>query len=112
MLAAWVLAPLPQKGTSPELKRGHSFKQVPLAKAQKAEILTRALAKTGIAALVDEATGYQRVRPQNALQEYLAHIIRKELAAWVKKFPDEVYENIYKLKGWRWPGMSKNRYRV
>ena len=83
-----------------------------LAKAQKAEILTRALAKTGIVALVDEATGYEKVRPQNALQEYLALILRKELAAWVKKFPDEFYENIYKLKGWRWPGMSKNRYSV
>ncbi|HEX3939045.1 MAG TPA: P63C domain-containing protein [Xanthobacteraceae bacterium] len=83
-----------------------------LGKAQKAEILTRALAHTGIVALVDEATGYEKVRPQNALQEYLAHIIRKELAAWVKKFPDEFYENIYKLKGWVWPGMSKNRYSV
>jgi hypothetical protein len=83
-----------------------------LGKAQKAEILTRALAHTGIAALVDEATGYEKVRPQNALQEYLALIIRKELAAWVKKFPDEFYENIYKLKGWAWPGMSKNRYSV
>ncbi len=82
------------------------------AKAHKAEILTRALAKTGIVALVDEATGYEKVRPQNALQEYLAKIIRKELAAWVKKFPDEFYENIYWLKGWRWPGMSKNRYSV
>jgi hypothetical protein len=83
-----------------------------LPKAQKAEILTRALAKTAVAALVDEATGYEKVRPQNALQQYLAHIIRKELAAWVKKFPDEFYENIYKLKGWKWPGMSKNRYSV
>jgi hypothetical protein len=83
-----------------------------LGKAQKAEILTRALAHTGIAALVDEATGYEKVRPQNALQEYLALIIRKELAAWVKKFPDEFYENIYKLKSWTWPGMSKNRYSV
>jgi P63C domain len=83
-----------------------------LKKAQKAEILTRALAHTGIAALVDEATGYEKVRPQNALQEYLALILRKELAAWVKKFPDEFYENIYKIKGWSWPGMSKNRYSV
>jgi hypothetical protein len=83
-----------------------------LPKAQKAEILTRALAKTAIVALVDEATGYEKVRPQNALQEYLALIVRKELAAWVKKFPDEFYENIYKLKGWVWPGMSKNRYSV
>jgi hypothetical protein len=83
-----------------------------LPKAQKAEILTRALAETGIVALVDEATGYEKIRPQNALQEFLALMLRKELAAWVKKFPDEFYENIYKLKGWKWPGMSKNRYSV
>lgn len=83
-----------------------------LAKAQQAEILARALAQTGIVALVDEATGYQEVRPQNALQEYLKHIIREQLAAWVKKFPDEFFENIYKLRGWTWPGMKKNRYSV
>ena len=35
-----------------------------LPKAQKAELLTRALAETGIVALVDEATGYEKVRPQ------------------------------------------------
>ena len=39
-------------------------------------------------------------------------IIRKELAAWAKKFPDKFYENMYKLKGWTWPGMQKNRYSV
>lgn len=83
-----------------------------LDKAMKAEILTRALAETGIAALVDEATGYQKVRPQNALQSYLELVIRRELAVWAKKFPDEFYENIYRLKGWTWPGMSKNRYSV
>lgn len=83
-----------------------------LVKAQKAEILARALAETGIIALVDEATGYQKVRPQGALQAYLELVIRRELAAWAKKFPDEFYENIYKLKGWTWPGMSKNRYSV
>lgn len=83
-----------------------------LDKAMKAEVLMRALAETGIVALVDEATGYERVRPQNALQSYLELVIQRELAAWAKKFPDEFYENIYKLKGWTWPGMSKNRYSV
>ncbi|WP_150557126.1 P63C domain-containing protein [Pandoraea nosoerga] len=83
-----------------------------LGKAQKAEILMRALAETGIVALIDEATGYERVKPQNALQLYIEKLIRKELAAWAKKFPDEFYENIYKLKGWHWPGMTKNRYSV
>ena len=58
-------------------------------------------------ALVDEATGYEKVRPQNALQRYLEILVRKELAAWAKKFPDEFYENIYRLKGWPWPGMGK-----
>lgn len=78
--------------------------------AKQAEILIRALSKVGIVALIDEATGYQAVRPQNALQAYLEMIVRKELAAWVKRFPDEFYENIYKLKNWPWPGMQKNRY--
>lgn len=83
-----------------------------MPKAQKAELLTIALAETGVVALVDEATGYEKVRPQNALQAYLEKVIRRELAAWAKKFPDEFYENIYRLRGWTWPGMQKNRYSV
>lgn len=79
---------------------------------QFADILIRSFARLGIIALVDEATGYQEIRPREALQVYLATIIRKELAAWAKKFPDEFYENIYKLKGWPWPGMKKNRFSV
>lgn len=54
--------------------------------AQKAEILVRSLAKVGIIALVDEATGYQEIRPKDALQAYLDKIISKELSAWAKNF--------------------------
>ena len=79
---------------------------------QFADALIRAFARVGIVALVDEATGFQGVRPQDALQRYLEMLIRKELAVWAKKFPDEFYENIYKLRGWIWPGMNKNRYSV
>jgi hypothetical protein len=82
------------------------------AKAQQAEILMRGLAGVGIVALIDEATGYQEVRPKDALQAYLEILVRKELAAWAKTFPDEFYENIYKLKGWKWPGMQKNRFSI
>lgn len=80
--------------------------------SQNAEILARAPMQTGTVALVDEATGYQSIRPKDALQAYLEKIVAKELAAWVKTFPDEFYENIYKLKNWLWPGMSKNRCSV
>ncbi len=79
---------------------------------EQCRILLIGLASTGVVALVDEATGYQDERPRDALQAYLEKIISKELAAWVKKFPDEFYENIYKLRGWTWPGMGKNRYSV
>lgn len=79
---------------------------------QFADMLIRSFARVGIIALVDEATGYQEVRPKDALQTYLEMLVRKELAAWVKKFPDEFFGNIYKLKGWTWPGMGKNRYSV
>jgi len=80
--------------------------------AGRCELIRDALALTGIIGLVDEATGYQFARPIDALQAYLEAVIRKELAAWSKRFPDEFYENIYKLRGWRWPGMNKNRYSV
>jgi hypothetical protein len=80
--------------------------------AAQCEMLMRAFARVGIAALIDEASGYQNVRPIDALKAYLDTILLKDLAAWVKRFPDEYYENIYKLKGWDWPGMSKNRYSV
>lgn len=76
------------------------------------DVVMRGLAHVGIIALVDEATGYQEIRPRDALSVYLEKLIRKELAAWAKKFPDEFYINIYKLKGWSWPGMQTNRYSV
>lgn len=73
-----------------------------LAIAQKAEILVRGLAQVGIVALVDEATGYQEVRDKLALQEILDKYLRKELAAWAKRFPDEFYKEIFRLRGWKW----------
>ena len=62
--------------------------------------------------MIDEATGFQSVRAREALQALLDKFLRKELAAWAKRFPDEFYEQIYRLKNWEWKGMSKNRYSV
>jgi hypothetical protein len=77
--------------------------------AAKAQILLRGLAHVGIVGLVDEATGYQEVRDRRALQAILDAYLRKELAAWAKRFPDEFYEQMFRLKGWQWRGMSVNR---
>ncbi len=93
-------------------KKDNKLKRFQEKIANQCEILLRGLSKVGIIALVDEATGYQEIRPKDALQEYLRLIVRQDLAAWAKKFPDEFYENIYKLNGWPWPGMKKNRYSI
>ena len=75
--------------------------------ADRAEIIVTALAKTGITGLIDEATGYQQVRAKDALQEYLSQVIRKELAAWVQRFPNDFFQEIYRLKKWPWTGSSR-----
>ncbi|WP_051901499.1 P63C domain-containing protein [Methylotenera sp. L2L1] len=80
--------------------------------AAQCELIMRGLAKTGIVALIDEATGYQNLRPADGLRNYFDQVLKKDLAVWFKRFPDEFYENIYKLKDWEWPGMTKNRYSV
>jgi hypothetical protein len=73
------------------------------------DALVRALAKVGIIALVDEATGYQEVRDRLALQKILEHFISKELLKWAKRFPDDFYKEMFRLKGWQWQGMKINR---
>lgn len=80
--------------------------QLPVARA--AAILHRGLARVGIVALVDEATGYQEVRARQELEEILDHYVQAELRPWVKMFPDEFFEQIYRLQGWEFrPGTSK-----
>lgn len=73
--------------------------------ADRAQMIVSAVAKTGIIALVDEATGYIR---SETLQALLDRYLRQELAAWAKRFPDEFYEHIFRLKGWEWRGRSVN----
>jgi len=76
------------------------------------DVLMRGLAHVGIIALVDEATGFQDFRAKEALQAILDRYLRKEFAAWAKRFPDEFYQQIFRLKGWTWKGMQKNRPQV
>jgi hypothetical protein len=59
----------------------------------------RALAHTAIAALVDEATGYQDERPRDALRRILEAFIAKELQPYIPTFPGDYYEQLFRLRG-------------
>lgn len=80
-----------------------------LKTAKKAEILMRGFAHIGIIALVDEATGYQEVRDRLALQKILEKFISKELLPWTKRFPDEFYKQMFRLKSWQYSPLSVKR---
>ena len=76
--------------------------------ATQAEILMRGLATVGIIALVDEATGYQKLREERALATILEKFIAKELQPWTKTFPYDFYKYIFLLKNWQGPdGVKK-----
>lgn len=74
-----------------------------------AHVLLRAFAVVGIVSLVDEATGYQKVRARKALEEILDKFIAKELRSWTKTFPDEFYEEMFRLRGWPYQPWSVAR---
>jgi hypothetical protein len=67
--------------------------------AMQCEILMRGFARVGIIALIDEATGYQSDRAKDALAKILEAYIAKELQPYVKTFPKEFYEEIFRLRG-------------
>jgi hypothetical protein len=77
--------------------------------AKRSRMLMTSFAKVGLIALIDEATGYQEVRDKDALQKILDKYLRKEWAEWAKRFPDEFYKELFRLKGWEWRGMKVNR---
>jgi hypothetical protein len=77
--------------------------------AKQCEILVRGLAVIGIIALVDEATGYQEIRDREALQKILDKYIRDEWAKWTKTFPDEFYQQLFRLKNMQYPPANNTK---
>ena len=69
--------------------------------AIKASMFLSACAKLGLVALIDESTGYQYERAEDALQVKLRAFIADELRAWEKTFPDELWAEFGRLTGWK-----------
>lgn len=76
---------------------------------RNADIIIRSVAKVGIIALVDEATGYnkEKTRAKDELQKFLDKFLTEEAARWVKVFDDTFFEDLYKMHNWSWSNTSK-----
>lgn len=91
------------------------YKGAPLTERQreiaiKCAVLTAGLTRVGLDALIDEATGYQYQRAEDALQVKLRLFIAEELRAWEKTFPDELWEEFGRLTNWKGPLNSRPKY--
>lgn len=64
-----------------------------------ADTLVRGLATTGIVALIDEATGFERVRPPNALSKLIEAFIEDDFRKYVSRFPLSFFRELCRLKG-------------
>lgn len=84
-------------------KDGKTLQASQFVKAKKAEILMRGLAHVGITALVDEATGYQKDRAKDELAKILEAFVAKELQPYMKTFPVDFYEQLFRLRGLKYP---------
>ncbi|MFK0735711.1 MAG: P63C domain-containing protein [Gloeotrichia echinulata HAB0833] len=76
---------------------------------ERARILISALAKVGITALIDEATGYQHYREANELQQLLSKYIAEEFLPYTSRFPKDYYQEIFRIYGWEYDPLSLAR---
>lgn len=78
--------------------------------AIRASMFISAVAKVGLIALIDEVTGYQYDRAQDALQLKLRLFLAEEMRAWEKTFPDQLWEEFGRLTGWRGQPHQRPKY--
>lgn len=76
--------------------------------ASRLLMIMTAFAKVGLIALIDEVTGYQDDRDRTELQRILAKYISADLLSWAKRFPDEFYKQMFRLKKWDYHGTKKS----
>lgn len=71
--------------------------------AEACRVLGRGLTRIGIIGLVDEATGHQKDRADDALAKILEEFIAKELQAYIPTFDSKYYEQMFRLRGLKYP---------
>lgn len=79
--------------------------------AVQAEVLVRGFARVGIIALVDEVTGFQRDRAKDALAKILEAWVAKALQPYVRAFPADYYEELFRLRGLPYPPPANPSFR-
>jgi P63C domain len=78
--------------------------------AKNANAFLSACANVGLIALIDEATGYQYMRAEDALRVKLRAYLEEEMRPWEKTFPDELWVEFGRLTGWKGSVQQRPKY--
>ena len=81
-----------------------------VAMAVQASMFLAACAKVGLDALVDEATGHQYERAEDALQVKLRAYLADEMRKWEKTFPDDLWVEFGRLTNWKGSVTKRPKY--
>jgi hypothetical protein len=79
--------------------------------ADQCEILVRGFARVGILALVDEITGFSLERDKANLARILEAFVAKEIQPYIKTFPSDYYEQLFRLYGLPYPPVGNSSWR-
>jgi hypothetical protein len=78
--------------------------------ATKAAVFLAACSKVGLIALIDEATGYQYVRAEDAMQLKLRLFLADEMRKWDRTFPEELWREFGRLTNWQGSLVQRPKY--
>ncbi|MEB0263168.1 P63C domain-containing protein [Mucilaginibacter sp. 10I4] len=71
--------------------------------------MLKGFAKVGIIALVDEVTGYEKIREKTELQKFLEKFLLEEKSKLISTYPDEFFEAIFRMKGYSWKNVNDGK---
>lgn len=78
--------------------------------ARRAIVFQRACGKVGIIAMVDEVTGYQYERAEDALRVKLNLFLAEEMRTWERTFPNQLWVEFGRLTNWKGPVHLRPKY--
>jgi P63C domain len=98
-----------ESGDSQERERAATLSKRYRHIIEACDRLTRGLARRGIIALVDDATGYQADKAKEEIERIIQAYVSPALVPWTRKFPHEFFREVYRLLGWEYkPGQIKH----
>jgi len=76
----------------------------------QAAFILASCAKIGLIALIDEATGFQYDREEDALRFKMKLFMEEEMRKWEKTFPDELWAEFGRITQWKGNAHQRPKY--